>query len=394
MFEVKGKFNNAIIYSNRYDEKAYAQLISLCNLKSFEDSCIRVMPDYHAGAGCVIGFTAFGAKKLIPNIVGVDIGCGVIAVQIPSYFNLEKLDKFIRYYIPSGFQVREKKNDLVSKRLKELSCYKDLANIEHLEKSMGTLGGGNHFIEVDIDKYGKQWLVVHTGSRNIGKQVALYHQKVAEKFQGGVKEAIQDKIKDVDPKDRERWLKEFKDSHKIPKGLEHLEGKLLEDYKNDMIICQNFAESNRRNIVVRILRAMEIEAEGCEYIESVHNYYDFSSKVIRKGAISAQKGKYCIIPMNMRDGSLICVGKGNPNWNFSAPHGAGRLMSRSQARERISLEDFQKSMRGIYTTSVNTSTIDESPMAYKPMKEIIEQVKDTVEIVDIIKPIYNFKAGE
>lgn len=390
MFEVQGKFNNAIIYSDRYDEAAYSQLVSLCNLKAFEGSKIRVMPDYHAGAGCVIGFTAFGADKLIPNIVGVDIGCGVTAIQLGKPINLEQLDNYIRNYIPSGFEVNEKCDKNVSHMLKQLTCYKDLSNIEHLEKSLGTLGGGNHFIEVDIDKDGKQWLVVHTGSRNIGKQVALYHQKVAEKFQGGVKEAIQDKIKDVDPKDRERWLKEFKDSHKIPKGLEHLEGELLENYKLDMMLCQDFAVGNRGKVLSNIVNAFK--TYRIDEIESVHNYY--KNGFIRKGAISALRGESCIIPMNMRDGSLICIGKGNPEWNFSAPHGAGRLMSRSQAKESISLEDFQKSMEGIYTTSVNTSTIDESPMAYKPMEEIIEQVKDTVDIVDIIKPIYNFKAGE
>lgn len=392
MLVVNGKYNDAIIYSDRYDENAYAQLVGLCNLKSFEGAKIRVMPDYHAGAGCVIGFTSFGAEKLIPNIIGVDIGCGVYAVEVSNHFNLEKLDNYIRNYVPSGFQVQEKVNPVVSKMLKDLTCYEHLVNTEHLEKSIGTLGGGNHFIEVDVDKNGKQWLVVHTGSRNIGKQVALYHQKLAEKFQGGIKESIQEKIKDVEPKDREKWIKEFRASHKIPKGLEHLEGRLLENYVHDMILCQTFAKINRWNISINILRALEMGGKDCSYIESVHNYYD--SNIIRKGAISAQKGEYCIIPMNMRDGSLICKGKGNPEWNFSAPHGAGRLMSRSQAKENISLEDFQKSMKGIYTTSVNTSTIDESPMAYKPMEEIIEQVKDTVDIVDIIKPVYNFKASE
>lgn len=390
MFEVKGKFNNAIIYSNRYDEKAYTQLISICNLKSFEGSCIRVMPDYHVGAGCVIGFTAFGAKKLIPNIIGVDIGCGVTATQLDNSISLEKLDSYIKNYIPSGFEVNETYNKDVSLMLKELTCYKDLSNIEHLEKSLGTLGGGNHFIEVDIDKYGNQWLVIHTGSRNIGKQVSLYHQKIAEKYQGGIKETIQSKIKGVNPKDREQWIKRFKDSYKIPKGLEYLDGVYLENYVHDMKLCQEFAKKNRFKILDSICSALNTNALNS--IESVHNYY--KDGFIRKGAISAYKGEQCIIPLNMRDGSLICVGKGNPNWNFSAPHGAGRIMSRSQAKESISLEDFQKSMKGIYTTTVNTFTLDESPMAYKPMKEIIEQVKGTVELVDIIKPIYNFKAGE
>lgn len=402
MFEAKGKYNNAIIYSDRYDETAYSQLISFCNLKTFEGSRIRVMPDYHAGTGCVIGFTASGIENLIPNIVGVDIGCGVVAIKFANssdQINLEKLDNFIRDYIPSGFNVSTKRNRDVSDMLKQLTCYQNLSEIQHLEKSLGSLGGGNHFIEVDVDKEGNKYLVVHTGSRNIGKQVATIHQKIAEHYQGGIKDIIQDKIKTIEPIYREQWLKEFKEANKVPKGLEHLTGQLLNNYKHDMLICQEFASMNRWEIINSILGYIGVETinhvdfKGRIYIESVHNYYDFQDHVIRKGAIAANENQPCIIPMNMKDGSLICIGKGNKEWNYSAPHGAGRLMSRSQAKESITLEEFQQSMQGIFTTSVNTGTIDESPMAYKPMDEIVKQIEDTVYITDILKPIYNFKAS-
>ena len=367
-----------------------------------------------------IGFTADLGDKVIPNVVGVDIGCGMFTVElgridtgindktdssIVNYvtdIDYEKLDNVIRTCIPSGRNVHEEIN-YIFPELKNLRCYNKLKNIDWLERSMGTLGGGNHFIEIDEGFEGRKYLVIHTGSRNLGKQVADYYQNlavelmigrdklayerdrlIAEYKDQGRSSEIQDAIKEL----RNTWRKKTND---IPKELCYLTGKYRDDYIYDMKICQRFAKQNRLMIALKIMLSMGWYS--IDLFETVHNYID-ESNMIRKGAISAKKGEKVLIPINMRDGSLLCVGKGNEDWNCSAPHGAGRIMSRSKARESISMESFRESMTGIYTTSVCESTIDESPMAYKSMNEIINNIKDTVDILDVLKPVYNFKASE
>ena len=408
------------IFTDNIEKEAIDQINTLLEQPAFADCKIRIMPDVHAGAGCVIGFTADLGDKVIPNIVGVDIGCGMFTVElgridtgingktdssIVNYvtdIDYEKLDNVIRTRIPSGRNVHEEIN-YIFPELKNLRCYNKLKNIDWLERSMGTLGGGNHFIEIDEGFEGRKYLVIHTGSRNLGKQVADYYQNlavelmigrdklayerdrlIAEYKDQGRSSEIQDAIKEL----RNTWRKKTND---IPKELCYLTGKYRDDYIYDMKICQRFAKQNRLMIALKIMLSMGWYS--IDLFETVHNYID-ESNMIRKGAISAKKGEKVLIPINMRDGSLLCVGKGNEDWNCSAPHGAGRIMSRSKARESISMESFRESMTGIYTTSVCESTIDESPMAYKSMNEIINNIKDTVDILDVLKPVYNFKASE
>lgn len=387
MIEVNGKYSDALIYSDRYDDTSYKQILELCNLKSFSGAQIRIMPDYHAGKGCVVGFTASNVRYLIPNIIGVDIGCQVLGLKLNKPIkDLEKLDMFINEFIPSGFEVNECVQENFPLQL--FRCYEHFHDVDRLKRSLGSLGSGNHYIELAIDNEGSQWLTVHSGSRNLGKQVAEYYQSLAEKIQGDLKEQIKFHIQDIEPQKRQEWLLQFKEDNKLPKGLEHLTGEYLEDYKQDMKLACDFASLNVLSIAGRILTHFNVLA--VEIINSVHNYY--ANGTIRKGAISAKEGEKVIIPLNMRDGSIIGVGKGNPEWNFSAPHGAGRIMSRGEAKEKIDLKDYMATMDGIYTTSVKDSTIDEAPMAYKPAQEIVDAIKDTVEIKQIIKPIYNFKA--
>ena len=408
------------IFTDNIEKEAIDQINTLLEQPAFADCKVRIMPDVHAGAGCVIGFTADLGDKVIPNIVGVDIGCGMLTVElgridtgingktdssIVNYvtdIDYEKLDNVIRTCIPSGRNVHEEIN-YIFPELKNLRCYSKLKNIDWLERSMGTLGGGNHFIEIDESFEGRKYLVIHTGSRNLGKQVADYYQNlavelmigrdklayerdrlIAEYKDQGRSSEIQDAIKEL----RNTWRKKIND---IPKELCYLTGKYRDDYIYDMKICQRFAKQNRLMIALKIMLSMGWYS--IDLFETVHNYID-ETNMIRKGAISAKKGEKVLIPINMRDGSLLCVGKGNKDWNCSAPHGAGRIMSRSKARESISMESFRESMTGIYTTSVCESTIDESPMAYKPMDEIINNIKDTVDILDVLKPVYNFKASE
>ena len=408
------------IFTDNIEQEAIDQINTLLEQPAFTDCKVRIMPDVHAGAGCVIGFTADLGDKVIPNIVGVDIGCGMFTVElgridtgingktdssIVNYvtdIDYEKLDNVIRTCIPSGRNVHEEIN-YIFPELKNLRCYNKLKNIDWLERSMGTLGGGNHFIEIDEGFEGRKYLVIHTGSRNLGKQVADYYQNlavelmigrdklayerdrlIAEYKDQGRSSEIRDAIKEL----RNTWRKKTND---IPKELCYLTGKYRDDYIYDMKICQRFAKQNRLMIALKIMLSMGWYS--IDLFETVHNYID-ESNMIRKGAISAKKGEKVLIPINMRDGSLLCVGKGNEDWNCSAPHGAGRIMSRNKARESISMESFRESMTGIYTTSVCESTIDESPMAYKPMNEIINNIKDTVDILDVLKPVYNFKASE
>lgn len=405
MFAVKGKYCEAKVFIDKVEDEVIEQLTELCN-QPFVDGCkVRIMPDTHKGAGCVIGFTADLGDKVIPNIVGVDIGCGMLTINLGKIdFNLEELDQVIRNNIPSGKHVHEGRLMRFPK-LQELKCYRGLNNSKRIERSIGTLGGGNHFIEVDIDNEGNKYLVIHSGSRNLGTQVVELYQKLAVDLCSGKEdyfikrdELIKNYKEQGRKKEIQKALKELKIKYdslepKFPKELCFLSGTYREDYLNDMDICQEYATINRNTMANIILNKMfDKGLDDFENFTTIHNYINFKDNIIRKGSVSAYKGEKLIIPINMRDGSIIAIGKGNEEWNYSAPHGAGRVMSRTKAKENVTLEEFEKSMEGIYTTSVSEATIDESPMAYKSLEDIINNIDDTVEIINIIKPIYNFKA--
>ena len=391
---------NLRIFTDNVEEKALQQIHTLCEHPAFSDCKVRIMPDVHAGAGCVIGFTADLGNKVIPNVVGVDIGCGMLTVCLGNIdIDFNKLDSVIRENVPSGMQVHESVQAYVGSI--GLKCWKSLRNVDWLNRSLGTLGGGNHFIEIDEDDEDNKYLVIHTGSRNLGKQVCDYYQNLAisnligkNKLQNEIAELVKEYKNNGRDSEIENAIKKLKSERKeynIPKELCYLVGLDREDYLHDMKICQRFAELNRYRIAKAIMDNMGWEM--LDSFETVHNYIG-DDNIVRKGAIAAYKGQRVLIPMNMRDGCIIGIGKGNEDWNFSAPHGAGRIMSRNAARENISMEEYKSSMKDIYSTCVNKSTIDESPMAYKPMEEIVDKIKDTIEIERIIKPIYNFKAGE
>ena len=395
--------NNLKIFTDNVEQEALEQINTLLEQEAFKNCKVRIMPDVHAGKGCVIGFTADLGNKVIPNIVGVDIGCGMLTVKLGNIdIDFDKLDKAIRKRVPSGRDVHEGRI-VRFKQLQNLHCYRQLKDAKRLERSIGTLGGGNHFIEIDIDDDNNKYLIIHTGSRNLGKQVAEYYQNLAiELMQGKDKlYEMQNKlIKEYKEQGRRKEIQEaIKELHRkynpnplnIPKELCYLTGEYRQMYLDDMAICQEFASLNRMTIAESILDEMKWNTIGG--FETIHNYIDLESNIVRKGAISAKDKEKVLIPINMRDGCIIGYGKGNEDWNCSAPHGAGRIMSRSKAKEIVSLEEFEKSMDGIYTTSVNESTIDESPMVYKTMNEIVENIKDTVYIYKIIKPVYNFKAN-
>lgn len=405
------------IFTDDVEQEAINQINELLDQEAFKDSKIRIMPDVHAGKGCVIGFTGNLGDKVIPNIVGVDIGCGMLCVELGNIdLDLERLDKIIREYVPSGFEVHDERKYKFLE-LQDLKCYRELKDTKRLERSIGTLGGGNHFIEIDIDEDNNKYLVIHTGSRNLGKQVAEYYQELANQLCnyniGEYKEKQQELIKTYKEQGRKQEIQsaliklreEYKIDHKkIPKDLAYLEGQYREDYLHDMKICQEFAILNRKTIANIILKNIMYYQDGEEplncwdlkddYFETIHNYISFEDNIVRKGAISAKKDEMVLIPMNMRDGCIIGVGKGNDDWNQSAPHGAGRIMSRMKAKETFNLDEYKESMKDIYTTSVNENTIDEAPFVYKPMQEIIDNISDTVDIIKIIKPIYNFKASD
>lgn len=395
------------IFTDNIEPEALNQIYTLIKQPAFADCKVRIMPDVHAGKGCVIGFTADLGDKVIPNIVGVDIGCGMLCCEIGKIdIDYAKLDSVICEHIPAGRSVRAE--EINFPQIEDLYCKNQLRNMERLKCSLGTLGGGNHFIEVDEDNEGMKYLVIHTGSRNLGKQVAeIYQQMAIDDMQGTDKLAEESKKLIAEykatgrQKDIQRGLAELKrkwqpDKLNIPKELCYLTGEHREMYLHDMKICQEFARVNRRAIqdIIFYYMGWTFSRSFMERFQTIHNYIDHDTNIVRKGAISAKAGEKVLIPISMRDGCIIGIGKGNEDWNCSAPHGAGRIMSRSKAKEKVSLEEYQESMKGIYTTSVNQSTIDESPMAYKSMDEILEHIKDTVEIVKIIKPVYNFKASE
>lgn len=397
MFDLNGKYATARIFTDNIENEAISQIYELCNQEFVEGCKVRIMPDVHAGKGCTIGTTMEIKDKVVPNLVGVDISCGVLCIKLKEKeIDFKKLDDIIRKYIPSGMNVREKAIDSSEIRkigLQKLKCINNI-NMDRAEKSLGTLGNGNHYLEIDVDEEKNLYLVIHSGSRYLGKQVAEYYQKIAiNDLANNTKEKITliQKLKNEGrEKEIECALKIF-DKPKIPSYLAYLEGTHLKNYLHDVGIIQEYANKNRKIMANEIITRMGLSIE--EEFTTCHNYIDLDNMILRKGAISAQKGEKLIIPINMRDGSIIGVGKGNPDWNYSAPHGAGRIMSRSKAKELVSLEEFKKSMSDVWTTSVCQSTIDESPMVYKPIEEIVENIKDTVIIERIIKPVYNFKAN-
>lgn len=397
MFDLNGKYATARIFTDNIENEAISQIYELCNQEFVKDCKVRIMPDVHAGKGCTIGTTMEIKDKVVPNLVGVDISCGMLCIRLKEKeIDFKKLDDIIRKHIPSGMNVREKAIDSSEIRkigLQKLKCINNI-NIDRAEKSLGSLGGGNHFIEINVDEEKNLYLVIHSGSRYLGKQVAEYYQKMAiNDLTNSTKEkiALIQKLKNEGrDKEIECALKMF-DKPKIPSYLAYLEGIHLKNYLYDVGIIQEYANMNRKTMANEIITRMGLSIE--EEFTTCHNYIDLDNMILRKGAISAQKGEKLIIPINMRDGSIIGVGKGNPDWNYSAPHGAGRIMSRSKAKELVSLEEFKKSMSDVWTTSVCQSTIDESPMVYKPIEEIVENIKDTVTIERIIKPVYNFKAN-
>ncbi len=372
VFDVKiieGKYNYAIVYTDNVEKTAEEQIKILCDQEFVRGSKIRIMPDVHAGAGCTIGTTMTIDDKVVPNLVGVDIGCGIeVAALNNDSIDLRKLDALIYSGIPSGFKIRSKPHRLNDDiNLNALKCAGKM-NLKRAHLSIGTLGGGNHFIEICKDKQGKLYLCVHSGSRNLGHQAATYYQREAFRL----------------------LKKEGKAT--MPRDLAYLEGSMFEDYLHDMKLIQTYAVLNRKAIVDEIVEGMNLKVES--HFTTIHNYIDTDTMILRKGAVSALQGEKLIIPINMRDGSLICLGKGNAEWNYSAPHGAGRVMSRTKAKASLSMDTFKESMKGIYTTSVNKDTLDECALAYKPMDELLKHIGDTVEVLDHIKPIYNFKAAE
>ena len=402
MLEIIGTYNTAKCFATTVDDGAREQIRAVCNTEAFAASKIRIMPDVHAGKGSTIGTTMTVTDKIVPAMVGVDIGCGMYTVYLGNIdINFENLDR-VAHYIPSGMKVWEGRQERFD--LTQLRCYRSLKDSKRLERSLGTLGGGNHFIEIDMDENGGKYLVIHSGSRNLGKQVADHYQQIAidlnvgkeEYFKAreeiirtykeqGRRSEIQAKLKEIE---REYHAKE----PTLPADLCFLYGSYMQDYLYDVDICQRFAERNRAKMA-------EILAERCgwtpiEAFQTIHNYVDVHEMILRKGAVSAKAGEKLLIPINMRDGSLICIGKGNEDWNCSAPHGAGRLLSRSAAFEKLTMAEYEAQMAGIYSTCVLPDTLDESPMAYKSMDEIVENIEPTAEIVAHIKPIYNFKAAE
>lgn len=399
MIELKGKYGDAKIFTDVADEASIAQVIMLLNQEFIKGSRVRLMPDIHAGAGCTVGTTMTITDKIVPNLVGVDIGCGMETVKIrEKHIELQKLDKLIYEKIPSGFNIRDKAHRFFKDfPLEELYCYKEINPIR-AEKSLGTLGGGNHFIEADKNDEGDIYIVIHSGSRHLGLEVANYYQNEGyNALNGSSKKDIELLIADLKAQGKEKSiqkaikaLKNTKTTN-IPKQLAYVEGELFDRYIHDMKIVQKFAELNRQAMTEEILKGMKLHPE--EQFTTIHNYIDTENMILRKGAVSAKEGEKLLIPINMRDGSLICRGKGCEDWNCSAPHGAGRLMSRASAKQSFTVSEFKKQMEGIYTTSVGADTLDECPMAYKGMEDIVDNIGETAEITEIIKPIYNFKAG-
>ena len=399
MMEIKGQVNTAVCFARVIEDEAIEQIRRMCDYEFTAGSRIRIMPDVHAGRACTIGTTMTVTDKAVPNIVGVDIGCGMYTLTLGQVeIDMEQMDA-AAHFIPSGLNVWEGRKEHFD--LSGLRCYRELKDARRLERSLGTLGGGNHFIEIDEAADGTRYLVIHSGSRNLGKQVAEFYQRLAIDLNKGKEEffakrdaliveykstgrrsEIQGALKAL------RWK-----SHEatIPEDLCFVYGRYLDDYLHDVEICQLFARRSRELMAEIILQRLGIEA--IEAFHTIHNYIDTDEMILRKGAIAAHKGEKVLIPINMRDGSVLAVGKGNPEWNYSAPHGAGRIMSRTAAKQNLNLDEYRREMAGVYTTSVNEATLDESPMAYKSLSDIIDVIGESVDVIEVLKPIYNFKAN-
>lgn len=399
MIEIKGKVNTAICFAKVIEDVAIDQIQRMCDYPFTENSRIRIMPDVHAGKGCTIGTTMTVIDKAVPNVVGVDIGCGMYTVNLGnSEIDMEQMDA-AAHFIPSGTDVWEGRKERFN--LLDLRCYRELKDVKRLERSLGTLGGGNHFIEIDQALDGTKYLVIHSGSRNLGKQVAEHYQQlaidlnqgkedyftkrdalIAEYKAAGRRNEIQAALKELHWKAREAT---------IPEDLCYLYGKYLEDYLHDVEICQKYARRSREFMAEIILGRLSLTA--LDAFHTIHNYIDTEEMILRKGAIAAHDGERVLIPINMRDGSVLAVGRGNPEWNYSAPHGAGRILSRTEAKETLDLEEYRREMATVYTTSVNEKTLDEAPMAYKSLSDIIDVISESVDIIEVLKPIYNYKAN-
>lgn len=405
MMTIYGKYTNAIVYADIIDDKTKEQIKVLVVQDFMKDLKLRIMADCHAGAGCVIGTTLEIKDKIVPNLVGVDIGCGMLCVNLGKIqIDFEELDNFIHNNIPAGMNVNEDitKANVV---LEDLKCINKINKITYLKKSLGSLGGGNHFIEIDVNSKDEYYLVIHTGSRNLGKQVAEIYQNKAIQYHEdrlfNKKEAINKVVTEYKKTGRQKEIKaeiqkisQMCIQLSMPKELCYLESSDFNDYMYDMEMCQKFATENRIEIARRITNYLGLNIDELDKFETIHNYISMNDKILRKGSISAYENEIVLIPMNMRDGCIIAKGKSNSDYNYSAPHGAGRVMSRGDAFRTLTIDDFKKSMDGIYTTTANETTLDESPFVYKPMESILNNIKDTVDVLEIIKPVYNFKSAE
>lgn len=402
MFEIKGKVNTAVCYAKVVEEEAIEQIRRMCDYSITEGSRIRIMPDVHAGKGCTVGTTMTITDKVVPNIVGVDIGCGMYTINLgKTEIDFKKVDE-AAHFIPSGMRVWESQQEKFD--LTALRCYQDLRNSDRLVCSLGTLGGGNHFIEIDRAADGTNYLVIHSGSRNLGRQVAVHYQRLAIDLAKGkyelssAREALIREYKETGRSSEiqtalKRMEREFKEKEmEIPEDLCFVSGRCLEDYLHDVDICQAFAKRSRELMAEILLDRTGMS--GSDGFHTIHNYIDTGERILRKGAIAAHEGEKVLIPINMRDGSVLAVGKGNPEWNYSAPHGAGRIMSRTKAKQVLDMDEYRKTMEGIYTTSINANTLDEAPMAYKSLEDIIDVICESVDVMDIMKPVYNFKADD
>ena len=399
MIKIKGSYTTAVVYTEELDDASISQIFQICNQKSMEGCHIAIMPDVHMGSSCCVGTSIVLKDKVIPSLVGVDIGCGMEVVKLKEkHIELARLDKFIRQEVPSGCNIRKKPHKYTSQcNLRALYCFDAIDELRS-EKSLGTLGGGNHFIEIDQDEDRNLYLVIHSGSRHLGVEVASYYQKLAyDRLNGCDEESLKALKKSLKKQGREQQYaaiaKTLKNTKKtdIPYLMSYLEGEYKDAYLHDIKIIQEYASLSRQAMAQDIMKYMKLHE--VERFETMHNYID-EDQILRKGAIRAKKDEIVWIPLNMRDGALLCKGKGNPEWNYSAPHGAGRAMSRSEAKQSFTLSEYKKEMKGIYSSSIQKSTIDECPMAYKQADVIISSIQDSVEILKKVTPIYNFKAGE
>lgn len=397
MIEINGRFTNAKIFAQTALQTAVDQIQELTDQAFMAGTKVRIMPDYHAGKGCVIGTTIQLQDRVVPNLVGIDVGCGVFVAQLDvTTVDFAQLDAIIRTYVPSGQDIHKEISpsrhfvEFEGKQFRASGLKDDYTNL-----SLGTLGGGNHFIELAKDEDDQHYLLIHTGSRYVGAKVANWHQKRA--YENLRREDLTEKIEAMKQQGRQQEIQSMIQAYKeqtpfVPKDLSYLEGEAFHDYIHDMKIAQQFARMNRWTIAETI--AKQMDWHFTDTFDTIHNYIDTETMTLRKGAVRANKDEKLVIPMNMRDGSLICIGKGNAEWNYSAPHGAGRMFSRRAAKKALNMADFKDTMQGIWTTSVNEETLDEAPMAYKPMTEITSAIRETVDIVKVIKPVYNFKASE